>query len=244
MCYNELERTDYCLNKFKKGAIVVFMTATLASSAVEAKVISNLIGEKELREELLKTVKGELIYSQMNLKDREEAFDSLQEINSQITNEFDAMLSDYTELKENYSANLTALNKAKKELEQKKVDELSLRDYSRKTAVVPSEVKNWNRIIVESTAYTNYENGDELAGRKWGNLTASGKPTQYGYIAVDPSVIPLGTEVYIPALNKVFVAMDTGNAIKGRKIDVYFNTLQECVNWGRKYNLEVYVNYN
>ena len=231
------------MNKFKKGAIVILTSATLVGGAMGAKTISDLEKRNASQEELLKAVKGELIVSNMKLEEREEAFNSLQETNSRITKEFDAMLTDFTELKETYSANLKALNEAKEELKQKKVDAVAYGEYTKKTATVPSEYASWKRIIVESTAYTNYENGDELAGRKWGNITASGEPTQYGFIAVDPSVIPLGTEVYIPALNGLFLAKDTGNAIKGRKIDVFFNTLQECIQWGHKYDLEIYVNY-
>lgn len=125
----------------------------------------------------------------------------------------------------------------------KKLEEEIRSKKSKATSVIPSKYASWTKMSVVSTAYTSYENGDELSGRKWGNLTKSGEPAQYGYIAVDPSVIPLGTEVYIPSLNGVFKAMDTGNAIIGKKIDVYFNSLHEANQWGYKSNLEVYVNY-
>ena len=46
-------------------------------------------------------------------------------------------------------------------------------------------------------------------------------------IAVDPSVIPIGSRVYIEGLG-YFVAQDTGSAIKGRRIDVFMNDLEEA----------------
>ncbi len=52
-------------------------------------------------------------------------------------------------------------------------------------------------------------------------------------IAVDPTVIPIGSKVYVEGYGYA-VAADTGGAIKGNKIDVYFNSSSECSSWGRR----------
>ena len=52
-------------------------------------------------------------------------------------------------------------------------------------------------------------------------------------IAVDPSVIKLGTKVYVEGYGYA-IAGDTGGAIKGNKIDVFFPTKEEAYKWGRK----------
>ncbi len=89
-------------------------------------------------------------------------------------------------------------------------------------------------LTCESTAYC-------LKG-----TTASGKKTQKGYVAVDPSVIPLGTWLYIESLTPGMedygycIAADTGGAIVGNMVDVYFYTEDECRVWGRR-NINVYV---
>ena len=57
---------------------------------------------------------------------------------------------------------------------------------------------------------------------------------KWGTIAVDPSVIPYGTKVYIPRFGKTFVAEDCGGAIKGNKIDIFMNSESECNSWGRR----------
>lgn len=52
-------------------------------------------------------------------------------------------------------------------------------------------------------------------------------------IAVDPRVIPLGSMVEIPGYG-IFIAGDTGGAIKGNKIDIHFSSVQQANNFGRK----------
>ena len=52
-------------------------------------------------------------------------------------------------------------------------------------------------------------------------------------IAVDPDVIPLGTKVYVEGYGYA-IAADTGGAIKGNKIDVFFPSKTEAYKWGRK----------
>jgi len=57
-------------------------------------------------------------------------------------------------------------------------------------------------------------------------------------IAVDPSVIPIGSRVYIEGLG-YFVAQDTGSAIKGKRIDVFMNDLEEALQFGVKKGVRV-----
>lgn len=52
-------------------------------------------------------------------------------------------------------------------------------------------------------------------------------------IAVDPSVIPLGSKVYVDGYGYA-IAADTGSAIKGNIIDLYLNSASECDSWGRR----------
>lgn len=63
-------------------------------------------------------------------------------------------------------------------------------------------------------------------------------PQQGRTIAVDPSVIPLGSEVVINGHS--YIAEDTGGGIKGNRIDIFFSSHQEALNWGRQ-TLEVMI---
>nr|WP_285889050.1 3D domain-containing protein [Paenibacillus polysaccharolyticus] len=87
---------------------------------------------------------------------------------------------------------------------------------------------------VSMTAYSSEEPGI-------GTKTASGtRVTEGRTIAVDPKVIPIGWWVYIEGLG-FRRAEDTGGAIKGNKIDVYYDSVKHALNFGRKKGKTVYV---
>jgi len=66
-----------------------------------------------------------------------------------------------------------------------------------------------------------------------GGRTATGLPVGWGVAAVDPSVIPLGTRLTIPGYGTA-VAADTGGAIVGDRIDVWFPTCALAGGWGTR----------
>lgn len=72
-----------------------------------------------------------------------------------------------------------------------------------------------------------------------GGRTAMGTQARVGEIAVDPSVIPLGTTVYIEGVGERR-AEDTGGNIKGNTIDIYMNSEAECRSWGVRY-ITIYI---
>ncbi len=101
-------------------------------------------------------------------------------------------------------------------------------------------------IIAEATAYDNsFESVGKNPGDSGYGITASGMPCGVGVIAVDPNVIPLGTHLYVEAVDGSWsygccVAGDTGGAIRGNRIDLFFNTASECRNFGRR-SAKVYI---
>ncbi|RDY23994.1 DUF348 domain-containing protein [Romboutsia maritimum] len=90
------------------------------------------------------------------------------------------------------------------------------------TASVKSTPRTDKTISVVATAYTGH------------SVTSTGTIPKWGTIAVDPSVIPYGSKVYIPSLNKTFIAEDCGGAIKGNKIDIYMGDESSVNSWGRQ----------
>ncbi|PGZ98075.1 cell wall-binding protein [Bacillus pseudomycoides] len=97
--------------------------------------------------------------------------------------------------------------------------------------------KGGNEMYVEATAYTNdpSENGKqpgEHVHTKWGEFDLTANPNMK-VIAVDPSVIPLGSHVWVEGYGNA-IAADTGSAIQGHKIDVFMPDKASSSNWGRK----------
>lgn len=64
-----------------------------------------------------------------------------------------------------------------------------------------------------------------------GGTTAVGAPVQWGVVAVDPRVIPLGTKLYVDGYGDS-TALDTGGAIKGNRIDLYMDSEEAASAWG------------
>ena len=63
--------------------------------------------------------------------------------------------------------------------------------------------------------------------------TATGLPVGPGIVAVDPTVIPLGTRMTIPGYGEG-VAADVGGGIRGAMIDLWFPTVGQAFAWGRR----------
>lgn len=94
---------------------------------------------------------------------------------------------------------------------------------SPEAAAVVSAGGGWSArtLTVSATGYS-------IHGR-----TATGAPTGPGIVAVDPGVIPLGTRMTIPGYGEG-VAADTGGAVRGASIDLWFPTLVQARAWGRR----------
>ena len=84
--------------------------------------------------------------------------------------------------------------------------------------------------VFSTTAYCKCE---KCCGIWTDSPTKSGTIPQEGRtIAVDPDVIPLGTQVIIDG--QIYTAEDTGSAVKGNVIDIYFNNHEETEEYGRQ----------
>jgi uncharacterized protein YabE (DUF348 family)/3D (Asp-Asp-Asp) domain-containing protein len=94
-------------------------------------------------------------------------------------------------------------------------------------------------LTMKATAYS-----EEESSNTWGLQTASGvdavrDPNGWSTIAVDPSVIPLGTKVYVEGYGYA-IAQDTGSAIKGNIIDCFFYKDVDMNAWGVR-TVNVYI---
>ncbi|WP_374987807.1 3D domain-containing protein [Paenibacillus sp. R14(2021)] len=101
--------------------------------------------------------------------------------------------------------------------------------------------KNNSKLHHMQVVATGYTAGVESTGKRPGHplygITYSGVKVRRGLvstIAADPKVFPIGTVLYVPGYGYGIVA-DTGSAIKGKKIDLYFETRKQVFKqWGKR----------
>jgi len=128
-----------------------------------------------------------------------------------------------------------SVKKARIEAEKKKIAEKQkLEAVDSQVALEKQKTENKEpsgaKMMMEATAYSCNEGF--IGG---GNLTAMGQDLRIDpmAIAVDPSVIPLGTKLYVEGYGEA-IASDTGGAIKGNIIDLHFSDVSQCIDWGRR----------
>lgn len=186
---------------------------------------------KEEKEELIKNSFKKYVSSSngLNVRNREWQIIKTLPFNSEVTilienatedNEWDIIL---------YNDEYCYINN--KSLSKEKVKEVTLQY---------NDFKGSNVVYLGTFSSTAYCACSKCCG-KWASIgkTASGtRPTQGRTIAVDPRVIPLGSKVIING--RTYIAEDTGSAIKGKKIDIFYSSHRDALNWGRR-NIEVYI---
>ncbi|MCL2216624.1 MAG: 3D domain-containing protein [Defluviitaleaceae bacterium] len=93
----------------------------------------------------------------------------------------------------------------------------------------------FRRVRMEATAYTaGYGCTGKHPCDPWYRITASGREVQHGIVAVDRNVIPLGTRLFVEGYGFALAA-DVGGAIRGYKIDLFMEDLQDALRFGRRH---------
>lgn len=80
---------------------------------------------------------------------------------------------------------------------------------------------------------TGYDDSWECNYPYYGQPSYIGLPLARGIVATDPNVIPMGTRLYVEGYGEA-IAADQGGAIKGNRIDLFFDSHQEALNWGMR----------
>ena len=106
-------------------------------------------------------------------------------------------------------------------------------------AVLETATGTYRYVDVLDMEATAYYPGPESTDEWADGYTYTGVRAGKGVVAVDPTVIPLGTRLYVPGYGEA-IAADIGGAIKGYRIDLGFETYQEAIQYGRK-KVKVYI---
>jgi 3D (Asp-Asp-Asp) domain-containing protein len=118
-------------------------------------------------------------------------------------------------------------------------DEL-LHDAVTASATLPSSTDSVaHRLRVIRMEVTAYCPCPKCCGENAQGITASGHDVSYNnshFVAADTEVLPFGTKLVIPGYTGApGEVIDRGGAIKGNKLDLYFPTHEEALQWGRKF---------
>lgn len=180
------------------------------------------------------------IKEKLNIKedDMAQIIDEQRELLAGIRNERDGILANVKELEASSSSIENEIANEKKRMEEEilqKKKQLNV-SYKNNISAFSNNKEVQYSLIMEATAY---EPSAISCGASADGYTALGIPAGYGVVAVDPSVIPLGTNLYIEGYGYA-IAADVGKAIKGNIIDLCFNTYEEAINFGRQ-TVKVYI---
>lgn len=205
------------LSKESVGRVALIVVSITAISM--GAILHNNIGKLESNEEQLVEANKLIERNQLDYKEIKDELTIVQSENEQLKIDNDTLIKKQNEL----SNKVNQLQKDKNALNSK------LEKYD-----------GWEKMSVEATGYSLV--ADEM-GSDGDPYTATGTyPTAGRTIAVDPSVIPYGSKVRIPALSdNVYIAEDTGGMINGKKIDIYFNHGDIAREWGRQ-EIVIFVN--
>ncbi|MDT2811778.1 3D domain-containing protein [Vagococcus lutrae] len=237
--------------------------AVTVMQSAESEKIASLFAEQERLTTLeteLETTQKELKTQQASVKTEQQALDSEMAGLEEKLAENNTVLKDLTdrriaqESKERRERE--AQEKAKREQQEKVRKEKETAEKAAQTAntesatTAPSQPETTpaptpTPAPEKPSAPEQNQSGNMLSGQATayiatGNKTATGTvPAPHRTIAVDPSVIPLGSLVQIevpsnPAYSGVYRAEDTGGVVKGHIIDIFVSSQGEAVNFGRR----------
>ncbi|MDD3818767.1 MAG: 3D domain-containing protein [Actinomycetota bacterium] len=158
-----------------------------------------------------------------------------EEKKKEIENTRDAIKEEEQQLLKSIEENKVLLERVKKE--KGEIQNL-LSEIKKRIAMVQPPgltlVGEWD--MVATAYYAHGKGGNDINGN---GITAIGLRARKGIVAVDPRVIPLGTRLYIPGYGEALAA-DTGGWIKNNRIDLCFETMEDCYRYGRR-KIKVYL---
>lgn len=238
------------LQEFVNGIYAITILQNAEKEAVES--LENETDKLKKLEETVKETKNELFNDQAALEKEANTLDSrVKDLQGQLANN-QAELSAIANSKAVELARVEAEAKRQKEEEaaRKKAEEKAKEENNKQNSptidepiqvpetprppVTENNPSTGKRVLyMESTAYSYKEPGSSF-------YTAMGIDLRENpqVVAVDPSVIPLGTIVEVEGYG-VALAADTGGAIKGNILDVHLLSEAACKQWGRRFNVKV-----
>lgn len=237
---SEIERRDLAVEVQKSEQEVVKMRESYENLSLKIETITHesIMLEKLKNKQLTEMKDSVTQYQKVVEQQKKELLDNKSKIES-LESELARVKKNKEVAKKSVAKSPASVKKSEPQ-KNSEPEQVAEPKQEAKTETVTTGYEGWTKMNVEATGYSLFS--DELGGNGDG-VTATGTvPTAGRTIAVDPTVIPYGTQVYIPAMGGTYIAEDTGGMIKGNKIDIYMSHGDIARQWGRQ-TIEVYVNY-
>ncbi|MBN1299128.1 MAG: hypothetical protein JW997_05520, partial [Actinobacteria bacterium] len=211
------ERIVYSYKYSQNSVVKMVMTARDINEFISVVYLMKNIMQQEAQ--LLESIRLDKENYDRNMRKSEEKKNELENTKAQKEKEQE-------KLEANLEKNAFLLKKVKKE--KTSVQQTLAAIKQRIAEIQPQGVTLTGEWAMVATAY--FAGGGGLNGN---GITATGLRARKGLVAVDPKVIRLGTKLYIDGYG-LAIAADTGGWIKGNRIDLCFDTLEECYRFGRR----------
>lgn len=202
-------------------AITIFIMFFILFAAVTALLI-----EREKTSDMMKKIQTEYVEIEKTIHEQSQKIDKLQNyIESVLNSTVEKQWTEDTE-------------------PENKLDEADISQ-----PVSRSEIQRGTIHMVTATAYTlRYQECGKKPDHPGYGITSSGKRARVNHtIAADTNWLPYGTKVYIPHFDRIFTVEDTGSAITGKRIDIFFGDpvedpecVQRALDFGIR-NLEIII---
>jgi len=211
------ERIVYAYKYSKNSVIKMIMTARDINEFISIVYLMKNVMQQDA--ELIESIRLDKESYDRTIRKSEEKKKELEEIKQQKENE-------QAKLEANLKKDELLLDEVKNE--KTGVQQTLAAIKERIARIQPEGVTLTGEWTMVATAY--FSGGGGLNGN---GITATGLRARKGLVAVDPKVIRLGTRLYIDGYG-IAIAADTGGWIKGNRIDLCFDSLEECYRYGRK----------
>lgn len=196
--------------------ILIILTSEDITDYLNLVELSRKINQNDMQ--LLKEMKQEASRLKESISKMNKRLEELDTLKSEISRNIKSL--EKKRAQKNSILNMQGGNRSSIESSARAVQQ-RMRELNNGETAIPSGRKVLTMI---ATAYCPLEPGLDYG-------TASGMRAQRGVVAVDPRVIPLGTRLYVDGYGYA-IAGDTGSAIKGNRIDLCFDTLEEVYVFG------------
>lgn len=240
-------------NEVNQNIIVSLLNAeSLTDLLSKVVAVARLTGASEERVIEAQIEKEKLDNLQEELLAQKESLDEKETETVQQKEQLDSKVADLRIKLANNEKQLTELNaKEAKVKEEKAAAKAAKQEEAAKQAAAKNVQVSTSSVSAPAPVQqSNNSSSSSASAGSWMSFQATGYSTQQAglsthtamgidlrvnprVIAVDPSLIPLGSLVEIQGLG-VYIAGDTGGAIKGRIIDIHYSTVSQALSWGRR----------